>query len=354
MKKKVLSLMLVLSLVMSIFLVGCGGGGGNEEPAEDAIKVALVTNQKFGDNGPMDDLASGAERAVQDFGVEIKKLESSQASFEEDIRAMSADYDLVITTFPYMTDATILVSQEFPETNYAAIFQFINLGETSYPNIWDTEFHGEGAFYLCGYMAGKATQTNRIGMLIGGEEPSPNAEGNAFMQGAKAANPDITVDFAYVGSYEDPAKAKEFAKAMIDKGCDFIQNDAGASNAGAVEAAKEAGIMVAGEITDYYSSYNGFTGVCGIGFGNNAYAAIEALVNGDFPGGQHGIEDLANGGYYMKWDTYERFAEANTKYGPALKTAIEEAKAIEGKILDGSFKVEFDTAVPNWERIKNM
>ena len=143
----------------------------------------------------MDDLASGAERAANDFGVEIKKLESSQASFEEDIRAMSADYDLVVTTFPYMTDPTILVSQEFPDTKYAAIFQFINLDGTSYQNIWDTEFHGEGAFYLCGYMAGKATQTNRVGILIGGEEPSPNAEGNAFMQGAKAANPDITVDF---------------------------------------------------------------------------------------------------------------------------------------------------------------
>ena len=55
MKKKVLSLTLVLSLAMSTFLVGCGGGSGSgegDEAAEDVIKVALVTNQKFGDNGP--------------------------------------------------------------------------------------------------------------------------------------------------------------------------------------------------------------------------------------------------------------------------------------------------------------
>lgn len=354
MKKRVLSSLLILLMMVSLALTGCGGSPEESEESE-GLKVAAIVNQKFGDNGPMDDLASGLDRAAADFNVEVKKLESSQESFEEDIRAMSqAGYDLIITTFPYMTDATIKVSQDFPDTMYAGIFQFINLGDTSYANIWDTEFHGEGAFYLSGYMAGKATQTDRIGILIGGEEPSPNAEGNAFMMGAKEANPDITVDFAYVGSYEDPAKAKEFAKAMIAKGCDFIQNDAGASNAGSVEAAKEAGIMVAGEITDFYDSYDGFVGIIGIGFGNNAYAAIEALANGTYPGGEHGIMDLANGGYFMDWSSYERFANNNALYGEALKAAIDEAKALETQMMDGSFVVEFDTEVPNWERIKGM
>ena len=35
------------------------------------------------------------------------------------------------------------------------------------------------------------------------------------MRGVKDANPDATVEFAYVGSYEDPAKAKEITIAMI-------------------------------------------------------------------------------------------------------------------------------------------
>lgn len=40
------------------------------------LKVALVVNQKFGDKASMDDLAKGADQAAEDFGVEIKKLES--------------------------------------------------------------------------------------------------------------------------------------------------------------------------------------------------------------------------------------------------------------------------------------
>lgn len=34
--------------------------------------------------------------------------------------------NLIVTTYGYMTDATKLVSKEYPDTKYAAIFQTIN------------------------------------------------------------------------------------------------------------------------------------------------------------------------------------------------------------------------------------
>lgn len=360
MKKRLLAVMMVLAMTASL-VIGCGSKSGTDSSSGDSgesteadaenLKVAVVVNQKFGDNGPMDDLAAGADRAAEDFGITVKKLESeSAAKFEEDIRAMSADYDLVVTTFPYMSDATVLVAGEYPDTKYTAIFQFINGDGTSIENIWDTEFHGEQAFYINGYMAAKLSKTGKIGMVIGGEEPSPNAEGNGFMMGAKAANPDITVECAYVGSYEDPAKAKEIASAMIAKGCDFIQTDSGASNAGVVEACKDAGVLCAGEITDFYNTYDGFVGITGIGFGDTLYKAVEMLVNKSWEGGEHGIRDLANGGYFMDWDSFERFADSNAEYGEEFKAIIEEGKEIEQQIMDGSIEVPFDTDVADWSK----
>jgi basic membrane protein A len=324
---------------------------GGKQEAGGGLKVALVVNQRFGDNGPMDDLAAGADRAARDFGVTIKRLETTPANFEEDIRAMSRDYNLVVTTFPYMTDATKKVAAEFPNTSYAAVFQFVNVDGTRINNIWDTEFHGEQAFYINGYIAGLMTKTNKVGMIIGGEEPTPNAEGNGFMRGVRAANPGATVECSFIGSYEDPAKAKEIANAMISRGCDILQTDSGASNAGVMEAAKEAGILFSGEITDFYKDYNGFFGIIGIGFGNTVYSAIEALVKGQFPGGDHGIRGLDNGGYFMDWASYERFAGENTRYGREFADVLVKAKEIEAKIKSGQIKVDFDTAVPNWRRI---
>lgn len=359
MKKRVLAMLLAATMVVGM-LAGCGSKKEEASEGGDAgkekIKVALVVNQKFGDKASMDDLAKGADQAAKDFGVEIKKLESAEASkYEEDVRAMSkAGYDLIVTTFGYMTDATKLVSQEYPDTKYAAVFQSINNGDEKFDNIWDTEFHGEGAFYLGGYIAGKLTKTNHVGFVVGCEEPTPNAEGNGFMLGVKAANPDATVEFSYVGSYEDPAKAKEVTSAMISKGCDVIQTDSGASNAGVVEACKDAGILCAGEISDYYDTYDGFIGIEGIGFGDTAYKAIEMMLNDEYPGGEHGIRDLTNGGYFMDWDSFNRFADGSEEYGDTMKAAIEEAQELEKQIIDGTLEIPFDTEVPSWDRIKNQ
>lgn len=360
--KRCFNMAVSATLVVGV-LAACGGergskntGGPSAGGERPDIKVALVINQRFGDKGPMDDLAAGADRAEKDFGVTVKRLESaSAANYEADVRAMAQQgYNLIFTTFPYMEEATKIAAKEYPDTKFGAIFQNVNnaSGE-KYSNIWDTEFHGEAAFYIAGYVAGLNTKSNQVGIIIGGEEPSPNAEGNGFMRGALAANPNVTVTSAFVGSYEDPAKAKEIAGAMIDKGIDYIQNDAAASNAGVVEIAKEKDVLVAGELTDYYAQYKGFTGIVGIGFGDTLYKGVEAAVEGEFSGGQHGIRDLSNGGYFIDWDSYTRFANENADFGSAMKDAIEKAKKVEADLIAGTLKVEYDTQAPNWDRIKS-
>lgn len=357
MKKKVLAVLLISALVVSM-VAGCGGksdaDANKEDDGANKYKVALVVNQKFGDKASMDDLAKGADKAAEDFGVEIKKLESAEASkYEEDVRAMAeAGYDMIVTTYPYMTDATKLVSKEYPDTKFSAIFQTVNQGDEKFENVWDTEFHGESAFYLGGYIAGKLTKSNHVGFVVGGEEPTPNAEGNGFMMGVLAANPDATVEFSYVGSYEDPAKAKEITSAMISQGCDVIQTDSGSSNAGVVEACKDAGILCAGEITDYYDTYEGFYGIEGIGFGDTVYKAVDMMIDDEFTGGEHGIRDLTNGGYFMDWDAFNRFADNNKEFGEVMKTAIAEAQELEEQITSGSLEIPFDTEVPSWDRVK--
>ena len=347
---------MLVSFASILLLSACGNSTGAEDSSssegtkEGEKKVAVVVNQRFGDNGPMDNLAGGMEKVREDFGIEVKSLESSSAAnFEEDLRAMSSQgYDMIVSTFAYMTDATKIVSKEFPDTKYAAIFQAINTDTETHDNIWDTEFHGEAAFYIAGYVAGLTTKTNNIGLIIGGEEPSPNAEGNGFMRGVKEANPDATVQFSFVGSYEDPAKAKEIALAMINAGADYVQANAGASNAGIVEAAQNMNVLVAGEITDYYDQYEGFTGIVEIEFGNTFYSAVEMMLNDEFPGGEHGIQDLTNGGYGINWESYERFSENNEEYGDKMKEAIEQGKSKQAEIEAGDLVIEFDSQAPSW------
>ena len=146
MKKRMISIFILLCMVLA--MAGCKAGDdakNTKSEEKEGLRVVLIGNQRFGDNGPMDDMASGGERAAEDFGVEFKKIESESASFEEDIRAMSEEgYDLVMTTFNYMSDATALVAEEFPDTKYAAIFQELNSeGDPVIENLWDAVFRGQ-------------------------------------------------------------------------------------------------------------------------------------------------------------------------------------------------------------------
>lgn len=355
--KKFLIVLMVVCMVSAGF-AGCGGGtsGGGDATGEDPLRVVLIGNQKFGDNGPMDDMAAGGERAAQDFGVEFKKMESEPANFEEDIRTMVQEgYDLIITTFPYMSEATKSIAQQSPDTKFAAIFQSINADGVTVPNLWDTKFLGQTTLYVDGYMAGMTTKTNKIGLIIGGEEPSPNAEGNGFMSGVYAANPNATVEFAYA-SYEDTAKVKEIALAMIQKGVDFIQGDCGSADSGIIEAVNETkhDVMVFSVICDFTDSSDNFAGSIGMSFGSAVYDAVKYLVEDDFPGGTQGVRDISNDGYFLDWPTYEAFAKRNADYGPDFAKAIEEGKAIEAKIKSGELVIPFDPEVPKWERIKSL
>ena len=90
-----------------------------------------------------------------------------------------------------------------------------------------------------------------------------------------------------------------------------------------------------------------------MGFGDNSYDAIKMAVEGKFPGGTSGIRDITNNGYYLAWEVYERFAKEDKTRGADFAPVITEAKGIEQQLLDGKITVDYDTAAPNWSKIKS-
>ena len=310
-----------------------------ETVTEEPIRVALVVNQKFGDGGPVDQMMAGLNNASTEFGVEVKSLESvDPAGYEADIRAMAnAGYDLIITTFPPMSEATKSIAEEYPDTKFGAIYQFINSSDSSIPNIYDTQFQGQDAMYILGAMASQLTTTGKIGIIIGAEQPSPNADGNAFMRGVKEyGSGNNTVLLSYVGSYEDVAKAKEIAVAMIADGCDVLQTDAGKCQVGVMEAAKDAGILVCGDTSDYSSSYpEGVYGYFGGDFTNCVYLMIKDFVEGNFKGGTTGIMNYSNGSFYLTPDMFTNFKTLNPKHADAMDKALVIYNDLDAKILSG-------------------
>ncbi len=100
--------------------------------------------------------------------------------------------------------------------------------------------------YLCGMLAGGMTKSNTLGVVAAIPVPEVNRLVNAFTAGALEVNPKVTVLTTFIGSWFDPAKAKEAALAQIEQGADVLY----AERFGVHEAAKEKGVWMFGNMSD--------------------------------------------------------------------------------------------------------
>jgi basic membrane protein A len=346
--------MLVLSLVVAALLAACAGQAtpqaSTDQPAASTPRrVVLIGNSRFGDLGPMDDYARGLDQCQSRFGFEIKKLESiAPERNEEDVRAMVKEgYDLVITTFPGMTEPTIAVARDNPDQKFLAIYQFVNAGEEKLPNVWSTEYRGYEAGYVMGTFAASMTQAKKIGFIAGAPSESINSDINGFLQGVKATCPDCAVEVGFAGNWDDPALGKELALAMIGRGVDFIQTEASKTQLGAIEAAKSEGVLISGDNGDNYDLYKeGFVSWIGWSFARNVELACEQLQAGTLPLGEHTYMNLKNGGVFVRWEDVERFATDNPTHAERVRAAAKVAQEAQGKVASGAIVPVYDIQTP--------
>ncbi|MEM4417684.1 MAG: BMP family protein, partial [Nitrososphaerota archaeon] len=115
-------------------------------------------------------------------------------------------------------------------------------------NIWMTL--GEGGF-LMGYMAGKLTKTNKVGIVGGGRVPSIWEGHEAFKLGVQLANPNAEVLEAYMPlSWADVAGAKKAAESMVAAGADVVSSSGDGIDVGVTEAAVERNVWTSSVYAD--------------------------------------------------------------------------------------------------------
>lgn len=202
-----------------------------------------------------------------------------------------------------------------------------------------TEYHY--ATFLGGLMAGKMTETGKVGFIGGANIPSIVADYNAFVQGVHLVNPKVETSVIYPGSFEDPAKGKESALTLYNNGADVIAYDASKTTLGGLEAAKETGKFMVADSPPQLTQApaNAFASQI-INFNLMTYKAIQDLVQGTFKGGHlvsninDGVIDITDMSVFQK-------------NGPAAMTAkVDETwkfvQDTKQKIVSGELKVIYD------------
>jgi len=221
--------------------LGLATSGAALAQGMDSAKACFVYVGPIGDGGWTYQHHQGALAVKEEFGdrVEIAWQESvpEGADAERVLTQMAlSGCDIIFTTsFGYM-DATNSVAGKFPDIK----FEHATGYKREHPNVstYNARFYEGRA--VVGHIAGKMTQTNKIGYIGSFPIPEVIMGINSYFHHAKLANPDVELVVTWAYTWYDPAKEADAARAMLDQGVDVITAHTD-STAPLAEIAKEEG-----------------------------------------------------------------------------------------------------------------
>jgi basic membrane protein A len=267
-------------LVASMLLTACGGAATpvpTEAPTTAPTDAPVVTEAptavpteapkvfkacEVTDTGGIDDKSFnatgwlGLERAKTDMGVEIKYLESQQASdYEVNLNAFIEEgCDLIIPVGFLLADATSAAADANPDQKFA----IVDVDYLAQTNVRGNGAKIEQATFLAGYLAAGMTKTGKIGTYVGILFPATQAFMDGFYMGMTKYNEDngtsvqllgwdpVTQKGLEVGNFESLDDGRAMGEQLLDEGADIIMPVAGPVGLGtlAVMTERKTGLLI--------------------------------------------------------------------------------------------------------------
>ena len=238
MKFKKLAALSTAVIMSASMLVGCGNSE-TKENADKTLKIGMVADiGGINDESFNQSAWEGLQQAEKDFGIEVKVIESKQASeYLQNMESLlDEDVDMVIGVGYTMKQDIQKQAENYPDKQFVLIDETY---DTIPENVTPILFRENEAAYLTGLVAGKMTKANNVGFIGGIQTPVVSKFEYGYKAGVKEANEKATVNVQYAGTFSDAAKGKSIANQMYGNGSDIILAAAGGTGLGSIESAKE-------------------------------------------------------------------------------------------------------------------
>ena len=275
MNKKLTSILLASTMVLSLGLTACGGGDKPTEeskapvaeskaPVEESKapeatgkgKIAYIVGN-LGDKSFNDSGERGME-TLRSEGWDVKTIETGDSSnadkYDDFIRdAIDQGYEYLVASSTY-TDNFLAIAPEYPDNKFLVFDDSPDL--TGHDNVSYISYAQNEGSYLVGMMAAGMSKTGTVAVNVGMENPVINDFVTGFIEGVKAKDPDCKVVTAACGSWSDPVIMKTLClDQQRNNNADVFYQVAGGSGDGLFEAAMETGTWAIGVDSDQYQTY---------------------------------------------------------------------------------------------------
>lgn len=306
------------------------------------IKAVLLLSSLLGDKAYNDADYKGLQKAADDYGVEVKVLQSLiPAEWEENfVSACAGDYDLVVAGSADLSGLVEKYAPQYPDKKIVLVD-----GVVKEKNVLSTMFaQNEGSFLAGAAAAMFTTRTDLpnvnpdkvIGWIGGSEDPVLEDFYVGYEQGAKYIDPDIKILKSFAGTYNDADKGKALALDQYNQGADIIMNVASGTGKGIFQAAKETGKYAIGVDQDQDGEAPGHILTSMIKRTDSAtFLAAKSVVEGTFKGNSTLYLDLASRGVELTDMSVMKNALGD-KFPKEILDKVNELKLM---IVNGELKV---------------
>jgi basic membrane protein A and related proteins len=223
-------------------------------------RIAIVYDAGGRGSPGLNQLAwEGVKRAADQLGAELKEVtakpDDTDADREQRLRELAdARYYPIIAVGSTYAGPVAKVAPKYPGTWFA----IVDDGTVDGPHVIGIQFSEEQGSFLVGAAAALTSKTGNVGFVGAVQTPLLQKFQAGFTAGARAANPRVKVQVAYLSrppdnaGFTDPAKARKAALGMYDAGADVIYAAAGDSGSGVIQAAHDRGLWAIGVNSDQY------------------------------------------------------------------------------------------------------
>jgi basic membrane protein A len=338
-------LLMAILAALALGAAACGddddddGGGDGAAQQGPAIKAGVVTDIGGLNDRSFNSLANkGRKDAQADLGADTRVLISdSNADYVPNLTTLAQQqFDLIIPVGFLMADATNTVASKLPDAQFAIIDASAASLKDKPQNVEGLLFAEQEAGYLAGYLAGLWAKDNNAKAVstVGGQKIPPVDHYIAgFHAGAKKAFPGVQTLNAYSQDFVDQAKCKEIALDQIAKGSKVVFQVAGGCGLGALDAAKQEGVLGIGVDADqgYLGEHILTSALKRVDVA--VFNAIKRAQDGTFKGGTDVLHTVENDGVGLG-----KISAEGQQYADQVKEIQDQIAA--GEITDIPDKVQ--------------
>ncbi|MCC0682975.1 BMP family ABC transporter substrate-binding protein [Clostridioides sp. ZZV15-6383] len=297
--KKILVMILTVAMTAGM-LVGCDNNSSNNPSSNKNNKnninnennskksVSMILDIEGTNNEDMNNSALLAlNNAQKKFNIDINKVESDDSStFDNSIDILCNDnYDLIIAVGARFAKPLEKIAKKYPKQQFAIVdYEY----DKQPSNITSISYEDNKSGYLAGLIAGKMTESNKVGFIGGIKGSSRDKFEAGFKEGVKFSNSSIKdISVEYVDVFKDSKSVESIAKKMMDNGVDIIFSTTEDDSKAVIDAVRAKNKKVIATNKDQHElAPENVIGSIVKDFENPTYNLIQSFVKGNYKGGK--------------------------------------------------------------------